>query len=360
MSRSVGADDRGSFGKTIALECRHSDGAEVALKLDVEQGASADAEAHLATEGLTNLAEDELVEESHQRLSPKLEETSAVVVLLVVCDCVLEGEVVELLRGLALLLDSAFDCLLEGAADCRHGEHHVRMDLLHCRDDVAKLRSRGLARHRGDASAVGHHGVEAGNVSEAVVHREDDEHDLTTSDVDYGSALLHIGGVVAVSKENTLRVSCGTGGVADVGVVVRTYGGHSLLYCARVLFHVLEAHLAQGLEAHLALLQFDVIHHDDLLDCRALADYAANLVDFHLGSHDEAGIRVVDTETQVVIGFELIGKRNVDTARKENSKFCDNPSRSCLSNERNLFSFCKPEGHESCCENLTFVPGLDK
>ena len=282
MSGSVGTDDRSRLGKTIALEGRHSDCAEVALKIDVEQSASADAEAHLATEGLTNLAEYELVEQSHKRLSPKLEETSAVVVLLVVCDCVLEGEVVELLRGLALLLDSAFDCLLEGAADCRHGEHHVRMDLLHCRDDVAKLRSRGLARHRGDASAVGHHGVEAGNVSEAVVHREDDEHDLTTSDVDYGSALLHIGGVVAVSKENTLRISCGTGGVADVGVVVRTYGGHSLLYCARMLFHVLGTHLAQSLDAHLALLQLDVIHYDDLFDCRALADYAANLGNLHL------------------------------------------------------------------------------
>ncbi len=129
MACGVGADDRGGLGKTVSLEHGHSHSAEEFLELDVQEGAAADEELHPAAEAFTDLLEENLVEEVYERLSPPGAACSAVVVFLIVLDCILDGEVEELLHGGAFLLDAGLDVLLEVSGKGRNGEHHVRTGL---------------------------------------------------------------------------------------------------------------------------------------------------------------------------------------------------------------------------------------
>ena len=119
--RRVGRDDRGRLREAVALIHRDADGVVVSLEVDVEECSSADEEFHVAAESLAYCLEDDLVEKKHQRLAEDVDELGALVVaFLVVCDGVLEGEVVEFLDCRAFLGDRGLDALLEVLCEGRH------------------------------------------------------------------------------------------------------------------------------------------------------------------------------------------------------------------------------------------------
>ncbi len=223
VSRGVGADNRRCLTQAIALEHRHTHGTEIALQLDVEQRTATDKEFHTATEALAHAGEDEFVEQFDQRSTPCLT-AAAVPVLLIIFNGVLERKLVEFLHKLALCLDACLDALAEITRQSRNGKHDHRAYFLDRQWDILQRSQCRLAdRHRGDRATVGHHGVEACHMRKAVVERKNDEHDIVGVDTDNRACLLHIGGIVAVGEQDTLRVCRRSRGVRDVGVVVGTY-----------------------------------------------------------------------------------------------------------------------------------------
>ena len=327
MAGRVGGDDRGRLGHAVALEHRNADGAEISLKLDVQKRAAAHEELHPAAESLSDFLEYDLVEQGHQRLLPQLEETAAVVVLLVVGDREVEGVVVELLDLRPLLVDRGLDVLLEVARQSGNRQHHVRTDLLDRYRNIPERRQRiGSDRNCGDAAAVGHHRVEAGHVGEAVVQRQDDKHRGVGFHSDHRMSLLHVRRVVAVGQKNTLRVGCGAGSVADRGVVIRLYGFVAFLELGLVAEQVA---VAEGLYPFhrdlLGVCRRDIVQHDDLLHAVQLGDYPADLRELLAGNDHEPGLGMLDPESQVVAFLKLDGERDAHAAGVEDSQLGKDP-----------------------------------
>ena len=283
MSHGIGADDGRGFREAVALEHGHAHGAEEALQLNVQQGAAAHEELHAAAEAFPHLGEDQFVKQGHQGLSPEGSAGTGVVIFLVVFDGVVQGEVEEFLRETALLLDGAFDVLLEVAGQGRNGQHHVRTHLGDGHRDVPEGGQGILADgHEGDGAAVEHHGVHAGHMGEAVVQRQDDEHDVFLSDGDDGVALCHVGGVVALGKEDALGIRRCAGSVGNVGIVVRADGlvaGHKLVPVGveELVTHLLDLAHADFLGLQGVVVEGGVVKDNHLLNGGAFRKDGADL-----------------------------------------------------------------------------------
>ena len=90
----VGADDRSRLTQTVTLEHRHAYRAEIALQRDVKQRSAAYEELHSSAEILPYRLENQAIEELHQRPSPRVLPSAFIPVLAVICDRVLEREVI--------------------------------------------------------------------------------------------------------------------------------------------------------------------------------------------------------------------------------------------------------------------------
>ncbi len=306
VTGGVGADDGRGFREAVTLEHGHAYGAEEALQLNVQQGAAAHEEFHAAAKALAYLGEHQFVKEGNQGLSPEGAAGAGIVVFLVVFDGVVQGKVEEFLRETAFLLDGAFDVFLEVAGQGRHGKHHVRAYLRDGGGHVAQ-RCQGVFAdgNKGDGTAVNHHGVHAGHMGEAVVQRQDDEHDIALCDGDDGVALLHIGGIVALGKEDTFRVRRGAGGIGDVGVVVRADGLVAGLELCPVGFQELAAHLLDFAHADFLGLQGGVVEGGIVKDNHffhggAFRQDGADFGQMVARHQNPFGLRVVDAEDEVL------------------------------------------------------------
>ena len=327
MAGRIGGNDRSGLRKAVALEHRNADGAVITLELNVKQGAATDEELHAAAEILAYCLENQLVKEGDERLLPDLENAAAVVILLVVGNSEVQCEIVELLHLRTLGLDGSLDILLEIAGKSRNRKHHVRAYFLDSHRDIAESSHRGLSdRYCSDTAAVGHHRIESGNVGEAMVERQDDEHDRVRLNGHYRVSLLHIGGIVPVSQENALRVGSGSRGVADIGIVVRSDGSVAGLEFARML---LQEGIAE--RKHLRHCDFivpavlNLVEDNDFLQCRKFTHNPPDFRELGAGNHHETGIRMTDTEDEVTPLLQLDGKRNVDRSGIENTEFSDYP-----------------------------------
>ena len=360
----VGADDGRGFREAVALEHGHAHGAEEALQLDVQQGAAAHEEAHAAAEALAHLGEHQFVKQVHQRLAPGGAAGSAVVVFLVVFDGIAQGKVEELLREAAFLLDGALDVLLEVAGQGRNGKHHVRTHLRDGHGHVTQ-RCQGVFADgdEGDGTAVNHHGVHAGHMGEAVVQREDDEHDLSFVDADDGVALLHVGGVVAVGEEDALGVGRGAGGVGDVGIVVRADGfvpGLELVPVGlqELVTHLLDFAHADFLGLQAVVVEGGVVKDDDLFHGGAFRQDGADLGQVVAGDQNPLGFGMVDAEHQVFPFSQVHGEGNVGGAGVHGTQFGENPHGAALGQEGNLVSLLEAQGHEAGADAVGHLTGL--
>ena len=154
---------------------------------------------------------------------------AGIIVLPVIADGKLDGPVEKLLHPGTFGADGALYILLETARNGRHRKHYMRTGVPDCTGDVAQGCKLGLSYgHGGDAAAVHHHGIESGDMGEAVVQRKHDKHHRILVDADDGCSLLHVRGIVAMSQQDTLRIGGSAGGVADVGIVVGADGCDAL------------------------------------------------------------------------------------------------------------------------------------
>ena len=223
MTGGVGADDGRRFREAVSLEHRHADGTEETLEFNIKQGAAAYEELHPPAETFADRLEKDLVEKGHERLAPAHRQAAPVVVFLIIGNGIAHREVEEFLHRRALGLDAGLDILFEITCERGHGQHHMRTGLADGRGNILEGGEGVLADgHEGDAAAVIHHCVHTGHMGEAVVQREDDEHYVPLFDGNDRVTLGHVGRVVAMGQHDAFGIGRGTGGIADVGHIVRS------------------------------------------------------------------------------------------------------------------------------------------
>ena len=123
---------------------------------------------------------------------------------------------------------------------------------------------------------------------EAMVQRQDNEHHRVQRNADYGMSLLHIGSVVPVSKEDTLRVSGSSRGVADVRVIVRLNRLVPLFESARMFCHELVAVFQDLRHRNLFLLILrKIVQDNDFLHGRNIFQDTSYLRKLCSGHHHE-------------------------------------------------------------------------
>ena len=128
-----------------------------------------------------------------------------------------------------------------------------------------------------------------------------------------------------MGEEYSLGVGGGAGGVGNIGVVAGLYGCDALFELGKAGLQEFFAHAAELAHIHFAFLQGKVVQHYDLFDCRALADDAAHFVDLAFGSDDEAGVGVVDTESEVEVRLQLEGEGHVGATGVQDAQFTEYP-----------------------------------
>ena len=144
--RRVRRNDRCRLRKTISLVHRNTDGIIISLKVNIKKCTSADEELHVSAKSLTYSLEDKLIKQKHERLAEDIHELSAFIVsFLIVCNGILQSEVVEFLDSLALLRDRSLDALLEILGKCRNGKHHAWLELLNTWRNVSQSLLAGLS-----------------------------------------------------------------------------------------------------------------------------------------------------------------------------------------------------------------------
>ena len=174
----------------------------------------------------------------------------------------------------------------------------------------------------------------------AMVKRQDDEHDGVARHADDRASLLHIGGVVAVGQQDTLRVCRGAGGVGDIGIViwlhrlVSLYEGFGCLSkeVAPTLHYLFTTHLL------LAVL-FYWVKHDDTTHIGTVGKYLANLGQLLLRGDDEAGIGVLNTEEQIARLGQLNAERHIHRTGIEDTQLRSNPKVAPLREQRHALTF---------------------
>ena len=363
VTRRIGADHRSGLRQPVSLEYRHADSVEIFLELDVEQGAAADEELEASAEALAYLREHELVDKGDYGLAPPLLPAGlpGIVIFSVVGYRLLETYIIQLLGERAALPDGLLEILLEVLGERGHGKHHVGTDFAYGHGDVLQKGDRALAAGDGGyASAVAHHHIETGDMGETVVKRQYYEHHRAFVDTDDRARLLDIGRVVAVGQQYSLGVGGGAGGVADVGVVVGSHRGDALLKLVRMRGGVFDTCLTDVVKIYFILLERNSVHHDDLLDCGAAVNDPADLLYLALGSHDEARVGMIDAEQQILVGFQLEGKRHVHSSGVEDAELGEDPLVTPFGYHRHLLSFLESERHEAGGENAPLVPGSPK
>ena len=180
-----------------------------------------------------------------------------------------------------------------------------------------------------------------------MVQRQDDEHHRISRNGYHRVSLLDIGGVVPVCQENTLWVGCSSGGIADVGVIIRSDGFVPVLQFTRV---ILEEGVSEGKHlrhGYLIVLQIvNVIEDNDLLHSRKVCDDSPDFRKLGTGDHHEAGIRVTDAEYQVAALLQFDGKRDIDSTGIENAEFADDPEIASLREQGNPVPFFNAQRHK--------------
>ena len=177
--------------------------------------------------------------------------------------------------------------------------------LLDCHRDVLQGSEGVLSDgNESDAAAVGHHCIHTCDVGEAVVQREDDQHYVILADVDDARALGYVCGIVAVCKKDTLRVCGSTGSVADIRIVIRSYGLITVHEGLLVLGEELFAHLDNLGHPDFRLLkafyeESGVVEDDHFLDVRTLGESLTDSVQMVCGNENPLALRVLDTEDDV-------------------------------------------------------------
>lgn len=68
-----------------------------------------------------------------------------------------------------------------------------------------------------------------------------------------------------------------------------------------MLRYKLDTHFAYLLDRDFSLFERNIIQNNHLFYGLALVNHTANFVNFHLRCHYETGIRMVDSESQVVV-----------------------------------------------------------
>ena len=204
-----------------------------------------------------------------------------------------------------------------------------------------------------------HHYVEACDVGEAVVQRQYYEHHVVRRNGDDRGGLLHVRGVVAMGEQYALRVCRRSGGIADIGIVVRAYGfvaGHEFVaLCGKEgvteLQYLPEADFVCG-----EILEF--VEDHKLLHCREFVDYAAYLRELGFGNHHHLRVRVSDAEDKVRTLGEVDGERNVHSASVKYAQFAYYPGVAAFGKEGHLVALAETQGHQTCSYPVGLLPCL--
>ena len=333
----VGRDDGRRLRESVSLKHRDADGVEEALELRIEQGAPADEELHAAAERLADLAEQQGVEDADHRGEQDPPSAAPAVSVLIVDIGRAERQAEEPLRETALGAYRALDVLAEVLGQRRHRQQEVRLHLADVlRDVLERLHRRGADLHRGYRGAAGDHDVEADDVREAVVERQDDERAVVRRDVDARERLLDVGRVVAVREHDPLRIGCRAGGVGDRGVVVvadRLPDCHELL---AVFGQIVASEPLEGPEGRFARFEGQVPEDDDVFHPRNLVADAADLRQLVFRDEERLDLGVAQAEEQVVRLLELDRERHADRPGVEESQFGDDPCVAPLGEDRHL------------------------
>ncbi len=355
----VGRDDGRGLREAVALEHGDADGVVEALQLGVEQCAAAHEEAQRAAEGLPDFAEEHQVEERHRRPEHAAPAPAPRVAVAVVCVGSTERQAEEALRESPLRADRAFNALAEVFGQSRHREQEVGAHLADVlRDVLERLHRRGADLHRGHRGAAGDHDVEAHDVGEAVVERQDDERAVRRRDVDARERLLDVGRVVAVGEHHALGVGRRAGGVGDggdVAVADRAAYGHEPVAAG---VEVVAAQPLEGAEGRLARLQRQVAEDDDVLDGRQFGADAADLGELLLGDEQRLHLGVTQAEEQVVGLLELDRQRHADRPGVEEAQLRDDPGVATLGEDRHLVAGPDAERGEAGADLERLVAGL--
>ena len=232
------------------------------------------------------------------------------------------------------------------------------------RRDIAQGRQGILAdRDEGDGPAVEHHRIHAGHMREAMVERQDDQHDVVLVQGDHGVALGHVGGIVAVGQQDALRIGRRAGRIGDVGVVVRTDRTVTGLEQIPVVPEEPVSHLLDLRHPDLLLFQgFEIkcriVEDNDLLDSRAFRQDGTDLRQVVAGHQDPFGLRMVDPEYQVLPFPEVHGKRNIGRTGVHGTQFSQDPHRPAFGKQGDFVTFFQAEGHETGADAVSLLPGL--
>ena len=327
MTGRIGTNDGSCFRQTVSLEHRNADGTKITLKFDIQQGAAAYEELHPPAEPFAYILENELVKKFDERLFPALRPAAGIVILLIIGNGQPEGELVQFLHFGAFLTHARFDVFAEIACQRRHRKHHHRTNLADGDRDIFECGYRSLSyRHRRNAAAIRHHGIETRYVGETMVQRQDNQHHIVHIDADYGMRLLHVGRVIAMGEQDSLRIGCRAGGIADIGIIVRSHTpvpGHE-----RIIVRFQEGIAARLDFFHGDLLRTvfrQLVKNDHLFHLVQLRQDRANLGKLLGRNHHETGVRMTNAEEQVVAFFQFDGERNIHASGVQDSQFPDNP-----------------------------------
>ena len=265
--RDIGRDYGSSLRQTVALHHRDTNSVEETLQLRVEQCATANKEFQLATERLTHLREENLIEQSHHGTQNKTPAATLMEAVLIVFVSGAQSKVKQLLGRCSLSADRGLDALAEILSQRRYRQQEVRLHLADICGDVAQCFHRRTTNLSGCyRCATSDHNVETYDVSKAVVQRQNDQRTIRRRDLNTCERLLDICRIVAMSQNYALRVGCCTRCVGDGCIVVVLDCATDFEELLAVLREILLALGFQCREGDFALLQvFNLVENDYLL-----------------------------------------------------------------------------------------------
>ena len=265
--RDVSRDYGSSLRQTVALHHRDTNSVEETLQLRVEQCATANKEFQLATERLTHLREENLIEQSHHGTQNKTPAATLMIAVLIVFVSGAQSKVEQFLGRCSLSADRALDALAEILSQRRYRQQEVRLHLADICGDVAQcLHRRTTNLRRSYRCATSDHNVETYDVSKAVVQRQNDQRTIRRRDLNTCERLFDICRIVAMSQNYTLRVGRCARCVGDSCIVVVLDCATDFEELLAVLREILLALGFQCREGDLALLQIvDFVEYDHLL-----------------------------------------------------------------------------------------------
>ncbi len=197
----------------------------------------------------------------------------------------------------------------------------------------------------------------------AVVERQDDKQNLVLADRNDAGALLHICRVIAVRKQDSLRVSRGTRRITDIGVVIGTHALIAGLEFTGVFFQESIAQRLDFRHPHLALqkridVERRIVEHDDLFHFRAFADDGADLRQLVGRDQDPLRVGMMDAEKQVAPLAQVDRERNVHGAGIKRADLRHDPHGAALRKQCDLVALLHAQRHEARTDTVRLQAGL--